>query len=248
MENNIGKEFMEMTKYKNLGVYPQKQGVPMPPIELPVDGSQELIDLPSGKDLQIGKIDFANLIEKRKSLRKYADAPVTLEELAYLLWGTQGVKTVTDRPVSFRTVPSAGSRHPFETYLLVNQVSGLEPGLYRYLALSHQLVRMDGFDGIREDLTSACLKQKHVFNSAVTFTWVAIPERTTWRYGNRGFRYIHLDAGHVCQNLYLLAESIDCGVCAIAAFDDDLANNALHLDGENEFVIYLASLGKQIAA
>jgi len=248
MENNIGKEFMEMTKYKNLGVYPQKQGVPMPPIELPVDSSQELIDLPSGKDLQIENFDFVNLVEKRKSLRKYADEPITLEELAYLLWGTQGVKTVTDRPVSFRTVPSAGSRHPFETYLLVNQVSGLEPGLYRYLALSHQLARMNGFDGIREDLTSACLKQKHVYNSAVTFTWVAIPERTTWRYGSRGFRYIHLDAGHVCQNLYLLAESIDCGVCAIAAFDDDMANNALHLDGENQFVIYLASLGKRIAA
>jgi len=248
MENNIGKEFMEMTKYKNLGVYPQKQGVPMPPIELPVDSSQELIDLPSGKDLQIENFDFVNLVEKRKSLRKYADEPITLEELAYLLWGTQGVKTVTDRPVSFRTVPSAGSRHPFETYMLVNQVSGLEPGLYRYLALSHQLARMNGFDGIREDLTSACLKQKHVYNAAVTFSWVAIPERTTWRYGNRGFRYIHLDAGHVCQNLYLLAESIDCGVCAIAAFDDDMANNALHLDGENQFVIYLASLGKRIAA
>ena len=248
MENNIGKEFMEMTKYKNLGVYPQKQGVPMPPIELPVDSSQELIDLPSGKDLQIENFDFVNLVEKRKSLRKYADEPITLEELAYLLWGTQGVKTVTTRPVSFRTVPSAGSRHPFETYLLVNQVSGLEPGLYRYLALSHQLARMNGFDGIREDLTSACLKQKHVYNSAMTFTWVAIPERTTWRYGSRGFRYIHLDAGHVCQNLYLLAESIDCGVCAIAAFDDDMANNALHLDGENQFVIYLASLGKRIAA
>ena len=248
MENNIGKEFMEMTKYKNLGVYPQKQGVPMPPIELSVDSSQELIDLPSGKDLQIENFDFVNLVEKRKSLRKYADEPITLEELAYLLWGTQGVKTVTDRPVSFRTVPSAGSRHPFETYMLVNQVSGLEPGLYRYLALSHQLARMNGFDGIREDLTSACLKQKHVYNSAMTFTWVAIPERTTWRYGSRGFRYIHLDAGHVCQNLYLLAESIDCGVCAIAAFDDDMANNALHLDGENQFVIYLASLGKRIAA
>jgi len=248
MENNIGKEFMEMTKYKNLGVYPQKQGVPMPPIELPVDSSQELIDLPSGKDLQIENFDFVNLVEKRKSLRKYADEPITLEELAYLLWGTQGVKTVTDRPVSFRTVPSAGSRHPFETYMLVNQVSGLEPGLYRYLSLSHQLARMNGFDGIREDLTSACLKQKHVYNAAVTFSWVAIPERTTWRYGNRGFRYIHLDAGHVCQNLYLLAESIDCGVCAIAAFDDDMANNALHLDGENQFVIYLASLGKRIAA
>jgi len=245
MKNNIGKEFIEMTKYQNLGIYPQKQGVPMPPMELPLKGGEEMIDLPGGKELDLSDTDLSDLIDKRQSLRKYADEPFSLQEFAFLLWGTQGVKTVTDRPVSFRTVPSAGSRHPFETYLLVNQVTGLNPGLYRYMAFSHQLAKLDGFDAIREDLTNACLKQKHVFNSAVTFAWVAVPERTTWRYGNRGYRYIYLDAGHVCQNLYLLAESIGCGVCAIAAFDDDLANQALHLDGEQHFVIYLASLGKR---
>lgn len=248
MENNIGKEFMEMTKYHNLGIYPQKQGVPMPAMELPLEGNEEMIDLPGGKDLDLRDSELSKLIDKRQTLRKYADEPITLEELAFLLWGTQGVKTVTDRPVSFRTVPSAGSRHPFETYLLINQVAGLKPGLYRYMAFNRQLARLNGFEGIREDLTNACLKQKHIFNSAVTFAWVAVPERTTWRYGNRGYRYIHLDAGHVCQNLYLLAESIGCGVCAIAAFDDDLANQALHLDGEQHFVIYLATLGKRDAA
>jgi SagB-type dehydrogenase family enzyme len=94
-------------------------------------------------------------------------------------------------------------------------------------------------------LTEACLKQQHVKTSAVTFIWVAVPHRTVWRYSQRGYRYIHLDAGHVCQNLYLLAEAIDCGVCAIAAFDDDLVNQAIGLDGEDLFVIYLASLGKR---
>jgi len=245
MEKKIGKEFMEMTKYQNLGVYPQKEGVPMPPIELPLIRDEEIIELPDGKALALEALDLQELIEKRQSLRKYADEPLSMEELAYLMWGTQGVKRVTDRPVSFRTVPSAGSRHPFETYLLINKVDGLTPGLYRYLALDHKLAKLNGFDGIRDELTNACLKQKHVFNSAVTFTWVAVPERTTWRYGNRGYRYIHLDAGHVCQNLYLLAESIGCGICAIAAFDDDQANQALRLDGEDQFVIYLASLGKR---
>jgi len=246
MENSIGKKFMEMTKYKNMGPYPQKQGAPMPPMECPLNGDEEIIELPPGNALNLDAIDLCDLVEKRKSLRKYADESITLEELAFLLWGTQGVKTVTKRPVSFRTVPSAGSRHPFETYLLVNRVDGLAPGLYRYMPFKHQLARLTGFENIRKALTNACMKQQHVNNSAVTFTWVAIPERTTWRYGKRGYRYIHLDAGHVCQNLYLLAESIDCGVCAIAAFDDDLANQALHLDGDSQFVIYLASLGKRI--
>lgn len=248
MENNIGKEFMEMTKYQNLGVFPQKQGVPMPPVELPLEENAQIVDLPDEKDSDLRVTDLSALIDKRQTLRKYADVPITLEELSYLLWGTQGVKMVTDRSVSFRTVPSAGSRHPFETYLLVNHVTGLTPGLYRYMAIDHKLAKLDNSDSIREELTTACLKQSHVFNSAVTFTWVAVPERTTWRYGNRGYRYIHLDAGHVCQNLYLLAESIDCGVCAIAAFDDDLANQALGLDGEQRFVIYLASLGKRVVA
>lgn len=248
MEDQIGKKFMRGTKYQNMGPYPQREGVPTPQLELPIDESAVLIDLPDGKDIQTGKIDLAQLVEKRESLRKYADTPLTLQELAFLLWGTQGVKSRTDYPITKRTVPSAGSRHPFETYLLINKVEGLTPGLYRYLALSHQLAQLPGFEKIRDQLTEACLKQKHVFNSALTFAWIAVPERTTWRYGERGYRYIHLDAGHVCQNLYLLAGAIDCGVCAIAAFDDDLANQTLRLDGEKEFVINLASLGKKIDA
>jgi SagB-type dehydrogenase family enzyme len=248
MENKVGKEFLEMTKYQNLGIFPQKQGVPMPPIEMPLEENAEIIELPKVKNLDFHTSDFSELIEKRQSLRKYADEPITLEELAFLLWGTQGVKTVTERDITFRTVPSAGSRHPFETYLLVNHVTELTPGLYRYMAINHNLAKLDHYDSIREDLTNACLKQSHVFNSAVTFAWVAVPERTTWRYGNRGYRYIYLDAGHVCQNLYLLAESVGCGVCAIAAFDDDLVNQALSLDGDQQFVIYLASLGKRVAA
>jgi SagB-type dehydrogenase family enzyme len=83
-----------------------------------------------------------------------------------------------------------------------------------------------------------------VNTSGVTFFWVAVSERMEWRYPVRGYRYLHLDAGHVCQNLYLAAEAISCGVCAIAAFDDEKVNEALNLDGENLFVIYVATVGK----
>jgi SagB-type dehydrogenase family enzyme len=87
--------------------------------------------------------------------------------------------------------------------------------------------------------------QKQILRSAVTFLWDAVAARTVWRYDQRGYRYMHLDAGHVCQNLYLAAEAIGCGVCAIAAFDDVLLNQAVNLDGQREFIIYAASLGKK---
>ncbi|HUV15385.1 MAG TPA: SagB/ThcOx family dehydrogenase [Pelolinea sp.] len=241
----IGKEFIEKTKYPNLEPSLQSQGVPLPDLQVPAPEGAQMIKLPDGKSLKLDAQDFIRLVDRRETLRNYSDKPLSLEELVYLLWGTQGVKSVTDKPVSKRTVPSAGSRHAFETYLLVNRVDGLPPGLYRYMALEHQLARLDVSEKISDILTEACLNQPHVKNSAVTFFWAAVPLRMVWRYCQRGYRYMYLDAGHVCQNLYLLAESIHCGVCAIAAYDDDLVNQALGLDGEDQFAIYIATLGKR---
>ena len=245
MENHIGKEFMRMTRYENLEPSPQSLGVPLPPLELPVPEGTEIIPLPDGKSIKLDKLDLIQLVEQRESLRKYSDESLSLEELAYLLWGTQGIKSISAKPISKRTVPSAGSRHPFETWMLINRVEGLQPGLYRYLSLEHQLAHLKADADIAEQLANACLKQQHIRNSAVTFVWVADVQRTVWRYCQRGYRYMFLDAGHVCQNLYLLAESIGCGMCAIAAYTDELVNDVLGLDGENQFAIYLASLGRR---
>ena len=245
MEDKIGNQFLEMSKSKNMPASAQTQGLPRPPLELPVPSDAEMIDLPSPSQIKVPAMDLREAIEKRETLRAYAETALDLSELSYLLWVTQGVKTVTERPVTKRTVPSAGSRHAFETWLLVNRVDMLPPGLYRYLALAHKLVRMPANQEIRQILTDACLHQKHVFESAVTFFWVAVVERMTWRYPARGYRYMFLDAGHVCQNLYLASEQIGCGICGIAAFDDDMVNQALQLDGKNLFTIYIASLGKR---
>ena len=245
MENNIGREFVRMTKYENLEPSAQSRGVPLPALELPLPDEAQVMPLPDGKSIALENLDFISLVEDRETLRKYMAEALTQKELAYLLWGTQGIKSITEKPVTKRTVPSAGSRHPFETYLLVNRVEGLQPGLYRYMAVEHQIAKLPAPDAISQQLTDACLKQQHVLNSAVTFIWVADVQRTVWRYCQRGYRYMYLDAGHVCQNLYLLAESVNCGVCALAAYDDDLVNNALGLDGENQFAIYLATLGKR---
>jgi SagB-type dehydrogenase family enzyme len=236
-------EFMIQTRYENQPDADQSQGVPPPPVELPWDDDQPLVDLPAPDAIQVTE-DVYDLITRRVTRRRYTDAPLSQDELSFLLWCTQGIKPVELQNITKRTVPSAGARHAFETILLVNNVTGLAPGLYRYIASQHKLLPLDAPDDITGQVTRACMGQHQVRSSAVTFLWVAVVYRMTYRYGARGYRYLHLDAGHVCQNLYLAAEAIDGGVCAIAAFDDVALNDVLGLDGEEQFVIYLGTVGK----
>ncbi len=245
MDNNIGQEFIEKTKYKYLDESDQEKELPQPPLEMEYDKDKILIDLPSIEDIKVKDISLREAIKSRRSLRKYADKALTIEELSYLLWCTQGVMKITSRPATLRNVPSAGARHSFETYLLINKVEGIRPGLYRYLAIEHKLIEVNMEANIAERVTESCGNQIFIKNSAVTFIWSTVIYRMKWRYGERGYRYIHLDAGHVCQNLYLASQSIDSGVCAIAAFDDDEINKLLNLDGEEQFVVYLATVGKK---
>lgn len=243
------KDFIEKTKSQYMSHSPQAQGiVPQPPLELPVPADAALISLPAHGELKIPDISLRTAVERRRSIRRYSEQKLTQEELSYLLWMTQGVKEISGRPATLRTVPSAGARHAFETYLLVNRVEDLEPGLYRFIASQHALVHMAASATIRQDLTLACYNQSQITNCAVVFIWVAVSQRMTWRYVERGFRYLLLDAGHVCQNLYLAAEAIGSGVCAIAAYDDDQINKVLNLDGEYEWVIYLGTVGKKAAS
>lgn len=246
MHNNSGHEFMVKTRYTNISPSPQNSGqVPQPPLELPVPEGELLIALPTLTEVTVPAMDLRTAIEARRTVRAYSDTPLSLEELAYLLWVSQGVKRVSSRPSTARTVPSAGARHAFETYLLVNRVTGLEGGLYRYAAIENGLLRLDAPADIAARIAHACLDQSQITNSAATFIWVAVVERMYWRYVERGYRYLHLDAGHVCQNLALGAEQTACGICPIAAFDDEQLNATLGLDGEDLFVVYLASLGKK---
>ncbi len=240
-----GRAFIERTKYAYSTESAQQRGEPQPPLELPYDRDAPLIALPDASGFERDKLDLHDVITARRTYRNYTNEPVTLGELAYLLWCTQGIKSTRDSYATLRTVPSAGARHAFETYLLVNNVTGLEPGVYRYIAGKHSLLRVPLEGDLNARITRGSLNQQHVARSAVTFIWVAITERMTWRYGERGYRYLLLDAGHVCQNLYLAAEPIGCGVCALAAFDDDLMNEILQLDGEAAWVIYMATLGKR---
>ncbi len=245
MQNGPGPEFIEKTRSKYAYPSQQSQGLPQPTLEMPPAVGLPVIDLPAPASIQIPPLDLRQAIEQRKSWRHYSSQALTLEELSLLLWMSQGVKEVTQRPATRRTVPSAGARHAFETYLAANRVEGLPAGLYRFLAIEHQLQEIERDPHFINRLAEACWKQQQVSDSGVTFVWAAVRARMYWRYSERGYRYLFLDAGHVCQNLYLAGEALHCGVCAMGAYDDDAIDRLLGLDGVEQFVIYAASVGKK---
>lgn len=245
MPSVVGRDFIRGTRQASLGPSDQSLDKPQPPLEKEIGAGETLIDLPAPKAVKVKPVDVSQAINVRASLRTYFPKPLTLTELSYLLWSVQGVKEVTRTPATIRTVPSAGARHPLETYVLANRVEGLKPGLYRFVATRHKLVAVDLSTDVAGKVVGACLGQDLVASSAATFIWVAVPYRSYWRYNERGYRYIFLDAGHACENLYLASQAVDGGCCAIGAFDDDAMNALLGLDGDEEFVIYLAAVGKK---
>lgn len=240
----IGRLFLEQTTFPSLAPSDQAKGRPRPPLQLLAAGAGPFLTLPSPKEARRLGLSLAEAIASRVSVRTYSPHPLALAELAWLLWCTQGVKEVIPGQATLRTVPSAGARHALETYLAVNRVAGLDKGLYRYLAIEHCLLPLEGPSPLAVRLQEACLGQEMVAEAAATFIWAAVPYRMTWRYGERGFRYLLLEAGHVCQNLYLAAADIGCGACAIGAFDDEALHRLLGLEGDEQWVLYLAAVGR----
>ena len=222
----------------------QSLGEPPPPMQKPAPPDGRLIPLPAGENRPIPPCDLETAITRRESRRTFTGGHLSLEELSFLLWATQGVRQELLAAAVLRTVPSAGCRHPFETYLAVRRVTGLEEGLYRYLPLDHALLFLRSVPHLPEELTAATHGQRFAGEAAVTFIWTAIPSRTEWRYAEAAYKVIALDAGHVCQNLYLACEAIGAGTCAIAAYNQDLADRLVAADGDEEFVVYLAPVGK----
>ena len=224
----------------------QRKGLPLPPLQKPYPEDAKLIDLVSPEDFKIGNVSLIKAIKNRVSHRKYSEESLTLEEFSFLLWSTQGVKKLArEGRITLRTVPSGGAMHPFETYLLINRVESITPGLYRYLAIEHKLlpITTEGKD-LTVEINEICHKQTFVGKSAVVFIWSARPYRTEWRYGEDSLKDILMSVGHICQNLYLACEAISSGTCAIVAYNQEKLDEFIGVDGDNEISLYVAPVGK----
>ena len=225
---------------------PQRRGEPAPPLQKPYASDATLIDLVSADDFTVGGMPLIEAIKQRKSRREYTEAALTLEELSFLLWTMQGVHDIIrDGVATTRTVPSGGARHPFETYLYISRVEGLTQGLYRYLPLSHQLCVVSTRPDLKDSIYVACL-QPFVKDAAVVVIWAVIPYRTEWRYSFLAHKVIAQETGHICQNLYLACEAIGAGACALGTYDQEALDSLLGLDGDEEFAIYVAPVGKVV--
>ena len=240
-KEKIGERFQQETKYdpdamEGHALDWSRQPKPYKNYEAPL----AVIPLPE-PDVQ-GDPNLWRLLYSRRSRREYdAGQPLTPEKLSALLWATQGV-TARYGEVLFRTAPSAGGLYPVETYLLIRAVEGLEPGIYHFRPQTFDLEFLKKGD-LARDLAEAALGQTMVMAAQVTFIWTAIVERSRWKYRQRAYRYIYLDAGHIGQNLYLAAGALGLGVCAIGAFYDDKANSIIGVDGVEETAIYMATVG-----
>lgn len=184
-------------------------------------------------------LSLEEAVEKRRSVRNYSGETLALEELARLLHAAQGI---TDARRGFRAAPSAGALYPIELYAVVHDVAGLEPGLYHYAVHEHALEVLRQED-LRFAIMQAGLGQGLLRQANVCFALSAIFQRTRWRYRERTYRYVLLEAGHIGQNLYLAATSLGLGACAVGAFDDDRLNDLLGLDGKKEAAVYVMAAG-----
>lgn len=206
--------------------------------------SEQVIELPNDfRDMGfIG--DFLTIINRRKSHRVYTDEEISLRQLSYLLWCSQGVKSVRGKSyATIRTVPSGGARHPFECYMVIRRVEGLEAGFYHYIPMTHQIEYLGKPEDIEAFISESLCCQAWAAKASVVFYYSCVFYRAEWRYGVWAHAPILMDSGHVTENLYLAATSIGLGGCAIAAIEPRLANQAFGLDGKEETVFYAMPTG-----
>lgn len=243
------REFMKANfeKLENIKT-DQMKNLPQPSLQKSYEQDKKLIDLIPIDAIKIVNDNLVENILNRKSYRNFNDQPLSFEELSFLLWASQGVKEVIKREdkayATLRTVPSAGARHAFETYILVHNVKNLEPGVYRYLAIEHKLIFLHKVEVQKKKIIDAALGQEFVGKCAAVFIWTSVAYRSEWRYYLVAHKLMLLDAGHVCQNLYLACEGIGAGTCAIGAYDQEKIDDLIKVDGKDEFTIYLSPVGK----
>jgi SagB-type dehydrogenase family enzyme len=240
-----GRNFMKSfstSPYDNF-VSDQQLKLPQPPlVKAPM--AEQALPLPRNfEDLDLQQ-DFIALLTERRSSRVYTQQPISLLQLSFMLWATQGIKDIRGKSyATLRTVPSGGARHGFETYLLGQHVKGLQPGAYHYLPLGHQLEFLHAVEDLPAAISLSLEGQSWASKASVVFYWSFLPYRCEWRYGIWAHRVAVIDAGHVSQNLYLACVALGLGTCAIAAFDMAVCDALFGLDGEEEFTVYASPVG-----
>lgn len=198
--------------------------------------------IPLSDPLAEGGPSLWDVLRERRSVRRFQDVPLQEQDLSQLLWAAQGI-TRFGQDVGFRTAPSAGALYPVETYLVIHAVEGIDPGVYHYAVERHALDQLRIGD-FRAEIAQAALDQPIAAQANVVFVWTAVLARSKWKYKQRAYRYVYLDAGHIAQNVALAAVALGLGSCQIAALYDDEANELLGVDGVEESVIYMTVVGR----
>ena len=197
------------------------------------------IELPKQNNIKTETLNHAIL--NRRSIRDFSKKPLSKEQLTYLIWASTGIQR-KERGFEYRTAPSAGALYPIETYVVINNVKNIAQGVYHYNIESNHLEEIKKGD-YRSAIAEAALNQPMCYHAAAVFIWTAIFNRSKCKYGQRAYRYIYLDAGHIAENLALSATSINLGTCQIAALYDDEVNQIIDIDGITESTIYLSVVG-----
>ncbi len=232
----------------------QTAKIPAPSLVQEVPADAVRIALPDPAKTGLGNASFTHCTRERKSRRKFNSNPLSLDELSYLLWASAGVRKAAGAS-AFRTVPSGGCRHPLDSLVYVRMVPGIDPGLYRYLPVTHELALLrkaarvpgaapvtTGAYDLDAEFNQALYEQ--LWSCAALFVWSAVPYRSEWRYTVGAAKLVALDAGHACQALYGACEALGLGTCAVGAYNQAALDAALGVDGIDEFAVYAAPVGQ----
>ncbi len=244
---NTGRAFMKFSSTNQYEEYISDQELKLPQPPLVKANMREIVDainLPRNfNDLNIN-LNFIEILAERKSSRVYSKESMSLLQLSFLLWASQGIKDIRGKSyATLRTVPSGGARHGFETYLAVQNVEGLRSGLYHYLPMEHQLEFLKELENGEKTIAESICGQNWGSRANVVFYWSFVAYRCEWRYGIHAHRPALIDVGHLCQNLYLACTALGIGTCAVAALDNNICDKMFELDGEEEFIVYVAPVG-----
>ena len=242
-ENRI---FMQCPSFREkMAESDQSKGVTPPPFGKPITG--EVITLPTFEG--ITNTTYADLLDTRRSVRSYTNKPMTQAELAFMLWSVNGIQKIRNDVATFRPVPSGGARHPFETYITVQNVEGLKPGLYHYLPaenIGEKIVTIQYLRDIpdyEKTVTEMVVGQAWAAKAPIVLFYSCIPYKAEWRYHELSHRVQLIDLGHVGQNAMLSAAALGLGSCCMAAYGQEACDALIGLDGLEEYTVYGVAVG-----